>query len=201
MTFRSEPGVEYITVPAVGSQLRLYPQAFVHQAGPWFHALRAEIPWTTEYYLMFGKQRAAPRLISWHGDADAVYTYSGLRHAPKSWTPALLQIKSQIEALLQEQFNSVLLNLYRHGQDSMGWHADNEPELGPQPVIASLSLGATRLFKIRQQQTRQVLDLHLTTGSVLLMQGDFQQHWQHCVPKTKRVHEERINLTFRKILS
>ncbi|MDH5300380.1 MAG: alpha-ketoglutarate-dependent dioxygenase AlkB [Gammaproteobacteria bacterium] len=167
----------------------------------WFDQLLRDVAWQTETYQIYGKDVTAPRRVAWYGDADAVYTYSGIRHQPLPWTPGLMELKTQIERACQTSFNSVLLNLYRDGQDSMGWHADAEPELGINPVIASLSLGEVRSFKLRHNRTGQTLDIPLGTGSLLLMHGALQHHWKHSVAKSKRVLQARINLTFRKIVS
>ncbi|WP_026880498.1 alpha-ketoglutarate-dependent dioxygenase AlkB family protein [Hymenobacter norwichensis] len=163
--------------------------------------LTTTIPWRHEPIKLFGKEVLQPRLTAWHGDPTARYAYSGLALDPQPWTPALQQLRQQVEAAAQTRFNSVLLNLYRHGQDSMGWHADDEPELGMAPVIASVSLGATRRFRLRPRHPEVVVhapvSLDLPTGSLLLMRGTTQQHWLHAVPKTARPTEPRLNLTFR----
>lgn len=163
--------------------------------------LTATIPWRHEPIKLFGREVLQPRLTSWHGDPTARYAYSGLALDPQPWTPALLHLRQQVETATQARFNSVLLNLYRTGQDSMGWHADDEPELGPAPVIASVSLGATRRFRLRPRNPQLVshppVSLDLPTGSLLLMRGGTQQHWLHAVPKTARPTEPRLNLTFR----
>ena len=163
--------------------------------------LTATIPWRQEPIKLFGKEVLQPRLTAWHGDPAAHYSYSGLALAPEPWTPALQQLRHQVETVAQTHFNSVLLNLYRTGQDSMGWHADNEPELGPEPVIASISLGATRRFRLRPRDPQLVghepVSLDLPSGSLLLMRGTTQQYWLHAVPKTACPTEPRLNLTFR----
>jgi alkylated DNA repair dioxygenase AlkB len=138
-----------------------------------------------------------PRLTAWQGDPDAVYVYSGIRNIPKPWTPTVLLLKTKAEAAAQTAFNSVLINRYRTGIDSMGWHADKERELGPQPVIASVSLGTTRTFEFRHTKTRQTHAIQLTHGSLLIMQGRTQLDWAHRVPKEPEARGERINLTFR----
>lgn len=159
------------------------------------------IPWRHEPIKLFGKEVLQPRLTSWHGDPAARYTYSGLTLDPQPWTPALQQLRQHVEAVAQTPFNSVLLNLYRNGQDSMGWHADNEPELGPTPIIASVSLGATRRFRLRPRDPQRIshapVSLELPGGSLLLMRGTTQQHWLHAIPKTARPTAPRLNLTFR----
>jgi alkylated DNA repair dioxygenase AlkB len=161
--------------------------------------LSQEVAWEQRAIRIFGQQIPQPRLTTWYGDPDAQYTYSGLTWEPRPWTPLLLALRQRVEAAAGSTFNSVLLNLYRNGQDSMGWHADDEPELGPAPTIASLSLGATRRFRLRPRAglAHLPLGLDLTSGSLLLMRGPTQQHWQHALPKTARVLGPRLNLTFR----
>jgi alkylated DNA repair dioxygenase AlkB len=163
--------------------------------------LLREVQWKEEYYTIYGKRVAAPRLVAWYGDPQATYTYSGISHAPLPWLPLLNELKTRIEQQSQHSFNSVLCNLYRTGQDSMGWHADKEPELGKNPYIASLSLGEARLFKLRHQKTKETIDVILENGSLLLMGGELQYHWRHSLPKSAKVFQPRINLTFRKIIS
>lgn len=173
------------------------------EAGNFLAELTATIPWKQEPIKLFGKEVLQPRLTAWHGDAQARYRYSGLALEPSPWTPALEQLRNRVEAASGTQFNSVLLNLYRTGQDSMGWHADNEPELGSEPVIASLSLGATRLFRFKPRDPVRTphppLSVALTSGSLLLMRGLTQQHWLHALPKTARPQQPRLNLTFRRV--
>lgn len=165
-----------------------------------FVALRAEIAWRDEEILLFGVRRRVPRQVAWYGDPGASYTYSGVVHEPLPWTVTLREIKARAEALAGCRFNSVLLNRYRDGRDGMGWHADDEPELGPEPVIASLSFGATRRFRMRHRRRKtEVADFDLAHGSLLLMRGPTQHHWLHAVPKTRRPVGERINLTFRQV--
>jgi len=161
-------------------------------------ALRSEIAWQTHRIRLFGRSHDSPRLSCWIGDADAVYTYSGTRFAPQPWPPLLAALRTRVEEAAETHFNSVLANLYRNGRDCMGWHADDEPELGPRPVIASLSLGAERRFAFKRKQTgarSQILPL--AHGSLLIMAGDTQQNYRHALPRSTRVSEPRINLTFR----
>lgn len=167
------------------------------QADHAFSVLTQELDWQQEAITLFGKSVLQPRLQAWYG--DKAYTYSGLTMLPKTWTPMLADLKQRCELLAGQTFNSVLANLYRDGQDSMGWHQDNEPELGQQPVIASLSLGETRRFVLRHLHSKEKLELPLSHGSLLIMAGNTQHLWQHCVPKTVRALEPRINLTFRLI--
>jgi alkylated DNA repair dioxygenase AlkB len=166
-----------------------------------FRDLRDGIDWQQEDIVLFGERRQVPRLVAWHGDPGANYAYSGVMHQPQPWTPTLQEVRGRAETLAGQRFNSVLLNRYRHGRDGMGWHADDEPELGPNPVIASVSFGAARRFRMRHRRRRAAtVALDLEHGSLLLMRGPTQHHWVHAVPKTTRPVEERINLTFRLVL-
>ena len=165
-----------------------------------FATLRTGADWRQEEIVLFGQQRRVPRLVAWYGDPGARYAYSGVDHEPLPWIPPLTELKQRVETLAGHAFNSVLLNLYRDGRDGMGWHADDEPELGRDPVIASLSLGATRRFRLRHRRRRQdTVALDLEHGSLLMMGGATQHHWVHAVPKTARPVGERINLTFRRV--
>lgn len=167
--------------------------------------LEATIAWRQDAIRLYGREVLQPRLTAWHGNPAATYRYSGLHLTPQPWTPALQQLRVQVEEATGAAFNSVLLNLYRYGQDSMGWHADDEPELGPTPVIASVSLGATRRFRLRPRNVHETphapLTIELSSGSLLVMRGPTQQHWLHAVPKTARPTEARLNLTFRLVVS
>ena len=164
-----------------------------------FATLRTTLPWQTPSIVLFGKPVMQPRLLCWVGDPDAVYTYSGRTQQPLPWTADLNALRQRLQTVLGTPFNSVLANCYRDGRDSMGWHADNEPELGPAPVIASITLGATRRFLLRHRQRGLRHHLALSDGSLLVMAGSTQQHWQHAVPKTTLPVGERINLTFRQV--
>jgi alkylated DNA repair dioxygenase AlkB len=161
--------------------------------------LLAETPWRSEPITLFGRTVPQPRLLAWHGDADAIYTYSGIRHTPLPWTPLLRDLRHRVERASGARFNSVLLNYYRNERDSMGLHADDEPELGARPVIASLSLGAERRLVFRHRRRRELanLNLPLPDGSLLIMAGGTQQHWQHGLRKQTRPCGARVNLTFR----
>lgn len=157
----------------------------------------AEVEWKQDTMYTPAGLTPLPRLTAWQGDAGAVYVYSGIRNAPLAWTPAVLELKRAAEAVSGARFNSVLLNRYRNGNDSMGWHADHEPELGVEPVIASVSLGAARRFDLRHNKTGAVQSFQLTSGSLLVMRGRTQAEWRHRVPKEPSIRGERINLTFR----
>ena len=164
-----------------------------------FAAVLNEVPWESRTITVFGRQHVEPRLTAWFGDEGASYSYSGIQLSPRTWTPTLLNLRALCEEYAGTQFNSVLLNLYRDGNDKMGWHADNERELGTEPVIASLSLGATRRFRFRHRATKNVVACELVHGSLLVMRGLTQTFWVHEVPRQKRITEPRINLTFRYI--
>ena len=160
-----------------------------------FEQLMAATPWREEIATVMGRRVPIPRLTAWHGAAG--YVYSGIRMRPAPWNPPLLEIKAVAEACAGQPFNSVLLNLYRNGRDSVSWHADNEPGLGRNPVIASVSLGATRRFQMKHRGRDERITLDLPSGSCLVMAGPTQHHWLHQVPKTGRPVGPRINLTFR----
>ncbi len=175
------------------------PSFFSHQeSDQLFQTLKAELPWEQRSIKMFGKSVLQPRLQAWCGDAN--YTYSGLTMLPTPWTPELLFIKSRIESVCDVQFNSVLVNLYRSGEDYMGWHSDNEKELGVNPVIASVSLGASRRFLLRHKTSGKTLEYLLDHGDLFTMGGQLQEYWKHSLPKMKKVNMERINLTFRSVI-
>ena len=158
-------------------------------------------PWRQEQVTLFGKTYWTPRLSAWYGDPGKCYSYSGIRMEPLPWTGTLECIKQRVETLTSRTFNSTLLNLYRSGQDSMGWHSDDEASLGPNPLIASVSFGATRRFRLRHRycKTLEKVELSLPPGSVLIMQGTTQQYWHHAIPKTRKEVGARVNLTFRTI--
>ena len=157
--------------------------------------LLAETPWRQDSIVLFGKPHLQPRLTAWYGDAS--YTYSGLRLDPLPWTPLLAEIRAAVERACGLRFNSVLLNYYRNERDSMGMHSDDEPELGPDPAIASLSYGASRSFVLRHKRNKRTVKLDLHDGSLLLMSGALQSNWLHGINKSTRSIGERLNLTLR----
>mgnify|MGYP000200146101 CR=1 FL=1 len=163
-----------------------------------FERLLIETPWREESVVVYGKRHLQPRLTAWYGDAS--YTYSGLRLEPLRWTALLLEIRAAVEAACGQRFNSVLLNRYRNERDSMGMHSDDEAELGNDPVIASLSYGATRTFILRHKRDKRTVRLPLEDGSLLLMSGQLQSNWLHGINKSTRPLGERLNLTFRYIV-
>jgi len=172
------------------------------QADGLFEALHAGIDWEVHRIRLFGRLVDSPRLSSWIGDTGAGYVYSGVRFEPRPWPPVLAALRDRVSAVAGEQFNSVLANLYRNGRDAMGWHSDDERELGSRPVIASVSLGAARRFVLKHRRLpERRLALELPHGSLLLMSGDTQSNYRHCLPRTVRPIGPRINLTFRRIRS
>ncbi len=169
-----------------------YENAFAH--------IYAETPWSLRSMVMYGRRVEQPRLTAWYGDPGCSYAYSGVKNEPKPWTDYLSRLRAELQNALEVEFNSVLLNLYRDGSDSVAFHADNERELGAQPLIASLSFGAPRKFTFRHRR-REFPDrtLELKDGMLLIMMGDTQTNWLHSIPKDKS-KEPRLNLTFRKIV-
>jgi alkylated DNA repair dioxygenase AlkB len=163
--------------------------------------LVAQSEWRQERITVYGKPYLQPRLSAWYGDLS--YRYSGIRLEPLPWTPLLRELKDAVQALTGNEYNSVLLNYYRDGNDGMGMHSDDEPELGPRPAIASLSLGESRDFilKHRHRKDLDTLRLPLPAGSLLLMQGDTQRNWRHGIGKLRRACGARLNLTFRRVLA
>lgn len=166
-------------------------------AADMFERLAQEVAWKQDSIGTPGGIKPLPRLTAWQGDPGAVYVYSGIRNVPLPWSSTVLQIKNIVERTTGAHFNSVLLNRYRSGNDSMGWHADRERELGATPVIASVSLGAARRFDLRHNETGAIRSFELTSGSLLVMRGNTQAQWRHRVPKAPSLQGERINLTFR----
>lgn len=163
------------------------------------HFLR-EHHWPDNRYTVSGRQFTLPRLQTWHADPGINYSYSNNLLPTRPWTPLLSEIRARLEAFLNYPFNSVLANLYRDGEDYVGWHADNEPELGEQPFIASLTFGAERHFAFRHKKSPENGRIVLRSGTLLIMQPDFQHHWLHSVPIDPDASEARINLTFRKLV-
>ena len=176
-----------------------YPHFFsLAESDHYFNALQQEIQWKQEPIKIFGKDMMQPRLTAWYGDVDKPYSYSGITMQSLPWTNTLQQIKTAIEKLAGVRFTNALLNYYRDGKDSMGWHRDNEKELGINPVIGSVSFGAARIFRLRHYDKKKLVrSIELTHGSFLLMRGETQHHWEHQIPKTNSTIGGRINLTFR----
>lgn len=191
-------------IPLVDGQCRLIQQFLsIQQADRLLESLIEQTPWHQPQITLFGKKVHSPRLAAWYGDPEATYVYSGLVNTPLPWTAALTEIKTRIEQHCSEKFNSVLLNLYRDGNDAMGWHADDETALGPAPVIASLSLGTSRRFLLKHKTKKGTPStiVNLEHGALLIMSGQTQRHWKHSVSRTRRSVSSRVNLTFRYIYS
>ena len=171
---------------------------------PLFYNLLTELPWQEDIVTLFGKTHVTTRQIVWMGDSDIDYQYSGHTRQTIPWTDTVFHVKQHVEQQLlilgiDVNFNSCLLNYYPSGEDGMGYHADNERELGEQPVIASLSLGATRKFVFKHKKTQDKVELYLESGQLIVMHGDTQSFWKHSITKTKKVTTGRISLTFRQI--
>lgn len=186
--------------PMPDGEVIIYRHCFAQsESDRFFQDLFHNLNWRQERIKFFGKEVDVPRLTAWYGDEGKSYKYSGIKMDPNPWTPSLIAIKKKVETVTRLKFNSVLVNLYRQGKDSMAWHSDDEPELGINPAIASVSFGATRRFLLRHKLNKSLdtLEVALTHGSLLLMQGQTQHFWQHQIPKTSKVSIPRINLTFR----
>ena len=171
---------------------------------PLFYNLVTELPWQENIVILFGKTHVTTRQIVWMGDSDIDYQYSGHTRQTIPWTDTMFHVKQHVEQQLlalgiDTNFNSCLLNYYPSGDDGMGYHADDEKELGSQPIIASLSLGATRKFVFKHKKTQDKVELYLESGQLIVMHGDTQSFWKHSITKTKTVTTGRISLTFRKI--
>ncbi|WP_111672279.1 alpha-ketoglutarate-dependent dioxygenase AlkB family protein [Algoriphagus litoralis] len=179
-----------------------YPEFFSKNASDhYFDFLSKSLHWKEEPIRMFGKMVMQPRLTALYGNETKPYGYSGISMTPFPWTPELMEIKRKLLDFTEVEFTHVLCNFYRNGQDSMGWHRDNESVLGRNPTIASVTFGATRMFQMRHYETKkQKVQVPLTHGSLLIMSGESQHYWEHQIPKTKRNLGPRINLTFRKLL-
>ena len=184
-----------------GGEVFYYPDFLsAQESHSFFERLLAETNWQQDQITIFGKTMDIPRLTALYGTEGSPYSYSGITMVPNGWTETLLEIKRRIEAIAAVEFTTVLINLYRDGRDSNGWHSDDEKELGTNPVIGSVSFGAERNFKFRFIKDKTIKrDLILTSGSLVLMRGETQHNWQHEIPKSKKVTIPRINLTFRVI--
>lgn len=188
------------SIALAGAELRFAPAWLAAgEADALFETLRAAVPWECHRIRMFGRMVDSPRLSCWIGDPEASYTYSRTRFAPHPWPGALQTLRERLTDALQVPFNSVLANRYRDGRDRMGWHSDDEPELGPRPVIASVSLGAERRFLLKPRGGGAAVGLSLPHGSLLVMSGETQSRCRHALPATAKPVGERINLTFRRI--
>lgn len=187
-------------LPCEGT-VHYFGKVFADVAADAFMAsLLHQVPWQRDEIVMFGKRVTTAREVSWYGDPGASYTYSGATKQPLPWNEPLLDLKARAESLSGARFNSCLLNLYHDGKEGMSWHSDDEKELGPNPTIASISLGAERRFCFKHKDTGERVEMVLEHGSMLVMTGETQTHWLHSLPKTAKVTAPRINLTFRSII-
>lgn len=188
-------------IPFPGGEL-MFMELFLDesQSSKLYELLKINIDWQSEAVFVYGKRHLVPRLTAWHGDKP--YTYSGYTHPPKAWSKELLFLKKELKKVLPSfNPNGVLLNYYRNGRDKMGWHSDNEKELGFTPTIVSISLGETRRFDIKHRINKsQKLSLHLNSGSLLVMSGQSQANWLHQIPQQLKIEKGRINLTFRELI-
>lgn len=203
-TTASHDVVKTLKLPSTENKLDgevlVYPQFFGREESDRFFAqLQSNLEWRQDLIRVFGREVRIPRLNAWYGDEGKTYTYSGNSMSPLLWTPTLTLIKERIEKEIGLNFNSVLANLYRDGKDSVSWHSDDEPELGINPVIASVSFGETRRFQLRHKSNKELkkVEIALTHGSLLIMKGATQHYWKHQIPKTAKKIGARINLTFR----
>ena len=195
MQGKTQVGTELL--PFDGSAMLMTSFLGPDSATCYFEELLQNNPWEQRAITMFGKTVDEPRLSTWHSTQNLSYVYSGLLRTPAVWTPVLSELLELCQSASGAKFNSVLINLYRNGNDSMGWHADNEKANGPEPTIASISLGTSRRFDLRHRESKETIRTELTHGSLLVMSGKSQNAWLHQIPKSKRVTEPRINLTFR----
>ena len=186
-------------LPSDGSALLVPDFLCESDADEFFSGLHGTTPWEQNNIRLFGKEIAEPRLSAWHAEAHLAYTYSGAPRMPHPWIEPLSSLRTACEAHTGHSFNGALLNLYRTGQDAMGWHSDDEAINGPNPVIASVSLGAERRFDFRHKQTREVVSVVLPHGSLLVMSGACQTYWLHRIAKTTHQIQPRINVTFRSL--
>ena len=189
-------------IEIVANECHLIPEFATPSSGyRLLEQLTSTVNWEQEVIRLFDKTHNSPRLSAWFGEAGTVYKYSGITRVALEWPEYLDEIRHQIEAFTEQDFNSVLLNYYRGGSDGMGKHSDDEEELGRNPVIASLSLGATRRFILHPKFAAlgKSISVNLPHGSLMVMSGNCQKNWKHSVPKTKTPVGPRINLTFRKI--
>jgi alkylated DNA repair dioxygenase AlkB len=189
---------EKVTFDLPDAQIEYYPDFFdLLKSDELFQKLLHEVPWQQDHITVYGKLHPQPRLTALYGNEGKPYGYSSIIMHPHPWNPLMMYIKNEIETVCQENFTSVLLNYYRTGQDSNGWHSDNEKELGKNPIIASLSFGAERSFQLKHNTLDNKQTINLQHGSLLIMGGTTQHYWKHQIPKTTKKVEPRINLTFR----
>ena len=200
--FTSQNNPEFVRLPIENGEALIMENFLSSQEAQLFmQKLKITIEWRQESIKMYGKVYPVPRETAWYGEDGSNYAYSGIMCNPLPWTQELIELKDRIKEFFSGgQFNSVLLNKYRNGNDKVGWHSDDEKELGINPTIASVSLGATRRFDLRYKNERaKIIKLNLASGSLLIMKGELQHYWEHQVPQQKLIVDDRINLTFRRI--
>ncbi len=190
---------EKIIFDLPNAEIEYYPSFFeIERANELFIKLQDEVPWQQDNITVYGKTHPQPRLTSLYGNEGKPYGYSNIVMNPHHWSPLIMFIKNKVEETCQENFTTVLLNNYRDGKDSNGWHADNEKELGRNPIIASVSFGYERMFQLKHNTINDLKqNILLQHGSLLIMKGSTQHFWKHQIPKTSKVIGPRINLTFR----
>lgn len=189
---------EKITFELPDAEIEYFPNFFSEEkAHELFQKLKTDIPWQQDYITVYGKNHLQPRLTALYGNEGKPYGYSNIIMQPHHWNSLLTYIKEEVEKECPESFTTVLLNYYRDGQDSMGWHADNEKELGRNPVIASVTFGAERVFQLKHNTIDTRQNITLQHGSLLIMKGPTQHFWKHQIPKSQKSMDGRINLTFR----
>jgi alkylated DNA repair dioxygenase AlkB len=198
MLFPADPTINLL--PDDGRAHYYGPLLGMAEADRYLHNFLTTIPWQQDEVIMFGKPITTARKVAWYGDSDYSYAYSGTTKQARIWTPELRELKARVEELTHTTYNSCLLNLYHHGQEGMGWHSDDEKSLSHHGGIASVSLGAERKFSFKHKHTGETISIMLEHGSLLLMAGECQTHWLHCLPKTTKTPAPRVNLTFRTIL-
>lgn len=189
-------------IPLVDANLRFFSKFLARSdASRYFECFMGSTPWQDKEVVVWGKRYLQPRLVAWFGEQGTSYSYSGTTLIPHPWSPRLLELRRRVQEYLCSEFNSVLLNLYRNERDRMGWHSDDEPELGAHPVIASLSLGAPRVFQLKHKYRPElgVRSFELPPGSLFVMSGETQRFWLHSIRKEVKPTAPRINLTFRQI--
>lgn len=189
----------YSVLPYDGESIYYGPLFGADEADSHLRYLLNTISWKHDEAIMFGRHITTARQVSWYGDRNYDYTYSGRTRRALVWTPELRALKELVEEHAAAEYNSCLLNLYADGNQGMSWHQDNEAELGTAPNIASISFGAVRRFDFRHRESKDKISLMLEHGSLLVMKGSTQTHWQHQLPKSKKIHSPRVNLTFRQI--
>ncbi len=184
------------------SEILLFRSYFSQIKADEYLSLLQNVNWSRNQIVVYGKKHLEPRDTAWYGENGLIYKYSGIEHKAKPWLPFLIEIRDELNSAFCENFNSVLINRYRDGNDGVSWHSDDEPELGDSPTLCSLSFGGSRKFQLRsKEKSSEIFSIYLNHGDLLIMKPPTQKYWLHAVPKTATKVAERINLTFRKIIS